>query len=154
MRPSSISLLSEFDQSVRLRIFRHAIETSRPPSIAAAAAALGVTTAEARDAYQRLAAEHLLVLQESGEILMAPPFSAVPTGFQVESRGRSWWAHCIWYALGVPALLHQDARIVTSCGCCNEEMVLSVEDGNVSGPPSVLHFAVPAARWWEDIVFT
>jgi hypothetical protein len=33
-------------------------------------------------------------------------------------------------------------------------MTLHVADGHLQPTDSVVHFAVPAARWWEDIVFT
>jgi hypothetical protein len=51
-------------------------------------------------------------------------------------------------------MLQQNARIDASCGCCNCEMVLRVEQGRLLGPKGTIHFAVPARRWYEDIVFT
>ena len=58
------------------------------------------------------------------------------------------------YALGIPAMLNCDARIVAACGDCGEGITLAVMDGEVVGHTEVIHFAVPAARWWQDIVFT
>lgn len=102
----------------------------------------------------------MLVLQPgSGEILMANPLSAVPTAFVVETEGtaesRSWYGNCIWDALGVIAMLHGDGRVLTSCGCCGESMAVSVRQGEVEArPPGIVHFAIPAKHWWDDIVFT
>ena len=51
-------------------------------------------------------------------------------------------------------MLHKDARIDASCGCCNFEMVLNVKDGQLLPHEGVGHFAVPAREWYQDIVFT
>jgi hypothetical protein len=55
---------------------------------------------------------HMLVLEPTGEILMANPFSAVPTPFLAEVGGRRWFGNCIWEALGIIATLHADGRVV------------------------------------------
>jgi hypothetical protein len=97
----------------------------------------------------------MLVLQpDSGEVLMASPFSAVPTAYRVEAGEQGWWANCIWDALGVCAMIRSDATVLTSCPDCGEAMSLTVEAGELLPAPGIVHFAVPAARWWKDIVFT
>ena len=84
---------------------------------------------------------------------MAEPFSAVPTAFAVEVGTQKWWGNCIWDALGIPAMLKQDARVVTACGCCNEAMTLEVRDGQLLKAPGVVHLAIPPREWWNDVVF-
>jgi hypothetical protein len=101
-----------------------------------------------------LAEGRVFALDADGEILMAPPFSAVPTGFLVESGGRSWWGNCIWDALGILVMLGRDGRVVASCGDCGTGMTLEVAGGALQHAEGVAHFAVPARRWWDDIVFT
>jgi len=59
-----------------------------------------------------------------------------------------------WDALGIPARLDQNARIDGACGCCNFEMTLRVEEGRLLAPKGIIHIAVPARHWYEDIVFT
>lgn len=85
---------------------------------------------------------------------MAPPFSAVPTPFQVEVGDRSWWGNCIWDALGIPAMLKEDTKISTGCGDCNEAMVLTIKDEALLETSGLIHFALPAKQWWSNIVFT
>ena len=95
---------------------------------------------------------------------MAPPFSAVPTPFLVtverraatsaESQAFSSYANCAWDALGVPVMMRTRARVRTACGCCGEAMVVDVEPDRPPSGAGVIHFAVPALRWWHDIVFT
>ena len=102
----------------------------------------------------RLCASHAFVLQENGELWRAAPFSAVPTAFPVKVRNRSYYGNCIWDALGIPAMLGGNARIDASCGCCNLEMLLTVENGRLLGSKGLIHIAVAARDWYKDIVFT
>jgi len=134
------------DARVRAAVYDATMRTGRPPL--AAELEIG-----ARDALQRLAAARVLVLQPDGEILMAPPFSAVPTPFRVVAGSISSFANCIWDALGIPAMLKSDAVITTSCGDCGAAMQVHVTGGRVSGE-GLLHFAIRAREWWSDIVFT
>jgi Alkylmercury lyase/LexA DNA binding domain len=146
--------VSETDRRVRRQVYDTAMNRGYPPAIAEIASALDLRRQEAEESLSRLAAGRVLVLQpDSGEILMANPFSAVPTPFSVELASFACYGNCIWDALGIPALVRQDARIKTSCGDCGLALALSVVDGRVSGDPSVVHFAIPARHWWDDIVF-
>jgi hypothetical protein len=143
-----------FDRRLRQHIYRQMIRSGKAPTVAQMAAALSVPLRKLRAALQRLGKSHAFVLQESGELWRAAPFSAVPTAFPVQIGNRAWWANCIWDALGIPAMLHQNARIPASCGCCNDEMVLNVDEGRLTGPRGIIHIAVPARHWYDDIVFT
>jgi hypothetical protein len=149
----------DFNNRVRVRLYELFVGTCRCPSAAEVAAALGCTAADVAAAFRELAAAHMLVLQPgNGEVLMANPLSAVPTPFVVETQtaadARSFYGNCIWDALGVIAMLRTDGRVLASCGCCGESMALNVRVGEVlSEPKGVVHFAIPASRWWDDIVF-
>jgi hypothetical protein len=149
----------DFKNRVRVRLYQMFLELGRCPSSAEVAGALRCAVSEVAMAFQELAAAHMLVLQPgSGEVLMANPLSAVPTPFVVETHAdakpKSWYGNCIWDALGVIAMLQCDGRVLASCGCCGESMTVSVHKGEVEAkPPGVAHFAIPAKRWWDDIVF-
>ena len=130
------------------------MRSGTPPLASEVAASLNVDVTEVRESFARLAAAHVIVLQPgSGEILMAPPFSAVPTPFRVVAGATSFFANCIWDALGIPAMLKSDGVVTTSCGDCGAAMQVHVANGSVSGE-GLLHFALPAREWWDDIVFT
>ena len=142
------------DQAVRSYVYDHVMRNGLPPTITQSATALARTLDEMKAAFQRLADGHILVLQKAtGEILMANPFSAVPTPFLVELAAFTCFGNCIWDALGIPAMLKQDARIKTSCADCGQALEVRVVNGQVQGDPSVIHFAIPAHHWWDDIVF-
>jgi len=144
-----------FDREVRRYVYDHVIGEGLPPTVAEAVNALGRTTAEVALSFRRLADEHILVLQKgSGEILMAAPFSAVPTAFLVKAGGRQYYGNCIWDALGIPSMLGQDATVSASCGCCGTAVGLKVTNGSLEEGRGLAHFAIPAARWWDDVVFS
>lgn len=143
-----------FDKIVRYHVYDYVMREGLPPTIAEASSALARSPDEVKLSFRRLADAHILVLQKaSGEILMANPFSAVPTPYLVKVGDRSYYGNCIWDAMGIPAMLRQDATILASCGCCGTAMNLKVTNGSLEEAHGLAHFAVPAARWWDDIVF-
>lgn len=141
---------------VRVFIYTHAAATGAIPSSATIATELGYSVEEARAALSELGAARRIVLHpESGEIWMAAPFSAVPTRFRVVGNGAEWWANCAWDMFGIPAMLRQSARVEAKCADCGETLVIEV-DGATGPRPSegLVHFLVPARRWYENIGFT
>lgn len=142
------------DVAVRSGIYETALATGALPTVAELERRLDRSRDEIRASLERLAEAKAIVLQrESRELLMASPFSAVPTPFAVHAAGRLSYGNCIWDALGIPAMLGADARIASSCGCCGEAMELRVAAGSLEPAEGAIHFAVPARRWWLDIVY-
>jgi hypothetical protein len=146
----------DFETAVKLRIYSTFADTGAAPSAQDVASALGVPPAAVEDAFRGLHARRLLVREpgDPSRIRMAPPFSGIRTPFRVLARGRIYYANCVWDALGIPAALHADGRVAASDGQTGEAMELEVRDGTVVARACAIHFAVPAARWWDDIVFT
>jgi hypothetical protein len=145
----------DFDTQVKLAIYRVTAETGRPPSAGELAIRLELPVAELKEAYARLAGRRLLVLQPDGvTVRMAPPFSGVVTQHRVLVDGVNYFANCAWDALGIPAALHRPAQIDSRCEQSLSPLRLQV---GLDGPgPStwLFHCAIPASRWWQDIVFT
>ena len=140
------------DSSLRVLIYDEIVRTGETPTLATLARLVGAPLDDVRVSLRRMHQGHMLVLQHTGEILMASPFSAVPTPFITEVDGRRWFGNCIWDALGIIAALHSDGRVLTSCATSGERMELTVRGGALMGE-GVVHFALPARRWWDDIVF-
>jgi len=144
-----------FDRPVRLEVYRRLLSDGHAPAAAEIGGRLAFSTADGEAALRRLADGRMLVLRPgTTEVLMANPLSAIPTSFRVETPRGAWWGNCIWDALGIPAMLRTDARVVTRCPDCDEPLTLSLEGGRLLEPTGVIHFQVPATRWWDDIVFT
>jgi len=146
---------ADLDTRVKLAIYNHFAETGRRPEVADVAERSGVSPAQVVASFQSLRAQRLLLLEPEGRaIRMAPPFSGVPTQHLVESGGIDYFANCAWDALGIPAALHKAARVGSRCEHSHEPLDLAV---GVDGPETsdwLFHCLVPAAKWWDDLVFT
>ena len=145
----------EFDTQVKLAIYHYFAETGHRPSLVEVVQRVASDAESVLAAYQRLRAQRLLVLEPDGSsIRMASPFSGVPTPHIVEADGTQYFANCAWDTLGILAALHQPGIVHSSCAQSGEPLHLHV---NVQGPESsdwLFHCLVPAAKWWDDIVFT
>jgi len=142
------------DVELRNATYAWFVELGRAPSSAETAERVRSEPAAVRGGWRRLHEAHALVLDDAGELHMANPFSAVPTRHRVRAAGRSWWANCAWDAFGICAALHVDGCVESSCPDCGEAFAVEVRDGRPDDESLVFHCLVPAARWWEDIVFT
>ncbi len=148
---SSLDLATQ----VRVHVFRETAATARVPQVAQIAQSLGRPEPEVRQALRELGAAKVLILASNdGDIWAANPFCAVPSGFQVEAAGKSYWGICIWDALGIAAALGVDAVVRAPCGDCGEPMTIEVRDGKLLPSEGIAHFAIPAHQWWDNIGFT
>jgi len=142
-------------RDVRLYIYTQMVETSAAPSPADTARALGRDEKEIQDAYRALADAHMLVLRPgSHTVWMAMPFSNMQTAFTVIAGGRAYYANCAWDAFGIPAMLGSDARIFTTCPDCGGVLERKVANGALPETRGVVHFALPARRWWDNVGYT
>ena len=146
---------TEAEIHVKLAVYRHFADTGRRPSPGDIASRTGLGADTVLAAYGALRAQRLLLLEPDGaSIRMAPPFSGVPTQHRVEVEEVEYYANCAWDALGVPAALHKPGRVRSRCEQSGQPLDLQVD---VDGPePStwLFHCLVPAAHWWDDLVFT
>jgi hypothetical protein len=146
--------VDDADIELRNLTYRLFVEVGRAPTPDDVARRLDLDRAEIEAGWARLHDAHALVLDESGALRMANPFSAVPTSFRVRAAGRSWFANCAWDAFGICAALDVDGEIQTSCPDCGEAIEVSVVDGRPGDERLLFHCLVPARAWWDDIVFT
>ena len=146
----------DLDTRVKLSIYETLARTARAPTTTGVARALNAPLPEVEAAFRRLHEKRLLVPEpgDPSPIRMAPPFSGVETSFRVSVRDRLYYANCAWDALGIPAALHEDGIVEASDGHTGRPITLEVRDGEPVPRPCVIHFAVPAALWWEDILHT
>lgn len=147
--------MTDFDNEVRLHIYQRLLAEGRPPTAAEAADALAVSEEDATGSYLRLAAQRVIVLAPgSTAIWMANPLSAHPTSYWVETPRGGYFGNCISDGFGVIAMLGGTGTVQTSCPATGAPMAFSVDGWRLEPAEAVVHFAVPARRWWENIGFT
>jgi len=140
---------------LRLRLFREAAETGRIPQAPQLADDLGLPECDVRTGLRALGRAKVLILSPNDDsIWTANPFCAVPSGIRVDTVTRSYWAICVWDALGISAALGVDAVITAPCGYSGDPLHYQVVNGELVRSEGVVHFAVPAQRWWDNIGFT
>jgi Alkylmercury lyase len=148
--------VNELDLRIRNHVYSSFVRDGTAATPADVATTLGLEEDAVAASFRRLHDAHALVLEPGGPtIRMLNPFSAVPTPHRVDAAGRDWFANCAWDSLGILAALHADGRVESRCPDCGERLELEVADGElVRGSDLLVHFVVPAARWWDDIGFT
>ena len=152
---SDPSIVSDHDLAVRAFVYQQFVQTAHPPSVAETAVQFNLPEAEARNCYRRLHEKHFFFLEPgTTSILMANPFSALPTKFRVQVGQIAYWANCAWDMLGIPAALHQDAVIEAKYEDGGETAVITVKNGQVQHDGGVIHFPLPVRHWYDDLVLT
>jgi hypothetical protein len=144
----------DFDSQVRAAIYGWFVEETRAPAVADLAGRLGEDPDAIREAYGRLFRKRVLFLEPDGEtIRMAPPFSGVATQHRVRVGDREYFPNCSWDSLGIPAALHASGEVFSRCEQTLEPIRLRVGREGPEPEAVVAHFAVPAAKWWADLVY-
>jgi hypothetical protein len=148
-------LMDDADITLRNVTYGQLVHLGRAPTPGEVAVAAGMAVDDVVQGWQRLHDAHALVLDAAtGGLRMANPFSAVPTPHRAWASGRWWYANCAWDAFGICAALHVDGRIESTCPDCGEVIEVAVRGGHPDDERLVFHCLVPAAHWWDDIVFT
>jgi len=152
---------------IRHFVYQHFADTTHPPSVDITAAHFNISAEEAGEYYKELNDHHAFFLEpETLNIQMAWPFSGIPTDFKVHANGKTYYANCAWDMLGIPAALHSDNAVVEAKFTESNELVnLEIKDGHIA-PVAVIgggdaassellvHFPLPFAQWYDDLVFT
>jgi hypothetical protein len=142
---------------LRFLVYRHFVEAGIAPSRRTLADIVG--DLETVDGLlTELHDRHMLVLDDRphrrGEIRMALPFATEATDFRVSTHQGVWWANCAWDSLAMLAALHTDGRIESTWSDTAEPVALTVTGEQLDSADGYISFALPASRWWDDIVVT
>ena len=130
-------------------------ETGIAPTPAQVAGRLGSAVEPVLAGWGALREDRAIVTGEDGvSILMANPFSGIPTGHTFEAAGIRYYANCAWDALGIPAALGRGGTVRSSCANSGAALRLEVTGDGPEPCDWLFHSLVPAAHWWDDIVFT
>ena len=150
--------MPDLHQRVRLFIFEHFLEHASPPVVEQVMTEFSLSRAAAADVLHDLeAARHIALVKGTARILMAFPFSAIATPFRALVRGRSYFANCAWDAIAFHAMLGDTVRVESFCHHCAAPIHVELHDGVaivVDPPQSLVYFALPPTKWWDDIITT
>jgi len=146
--------MDDADIELRNLTYRMFVDAGRAPNVDEVAEAAGETPLEIALPWRRLSDAHAVLHHDTLQLRMLNPFSAVVTGYRVHADGRSWYGNCAWDAFGICAALHVGGHIEWACPDCGETMEAEVRAGRATPDDLVFHCLVPAAQWWDDIVFT
>lgn len=145
--------MNTFERLVRAVVIQTLRDTGFAPSAAQIAATLSASEPDISSALHSLAERHrLALLPGTDKVWMAHPFSGVETDFAVSIGKRRWFANCVWDGLSILALLG-DGNLDTHSPATGEPIQLTVSARKVLGE-ALVHFLVPARRFWDDIGFT
>jgi hypothetical protein len=140
------------DVRVRLATYEFFVEEARAPVAAEVAELLDIAPVDVEQSFRRLHDAHVLVLAPgSPYIWMAHPFSALPTSYRARVGDRNYWANCAWDVFGIVAMLGGNGVISARCADCAEVLSVEVIDSDIPTTDHVVHFAVPATAWWDNI---
>ena len=143
------------DLDVKMAVYAHFAAAARRPEPEEIASVVGASVPEVLDAYSRLRAQRVLVLEADGaSIRMAPPFSGVATQHVAVVGGKRYFANCAWDSLGIPAALGSAATVESRCEQSDDPLRLRLDRDGPEASDWLFHCAVPAAHWWDDIVLT
>jgi hypothetical protein len=141
--------------ALRVFVYDELLVRGTPPATAEIGARFGVSPNEARDALASLKiGKTILVHPRTGEVWMAGPFAAAETPYRVSQGDRRWWANCAWDMFGVAMIVGEPVRIDASCTDCGAPMVIECTPASPPNDDAVVHFLLPASRWYDDIGFT
>jgi hypothetical protein len=143
-------------EGLRLAVYRSFVQVGRAPNAGDLAEQQMLDLGTVRAGLIELARARHLVLDRSGHIVMAHPFSAVPLGFAVMGRQTLWWGGCAWDSFALPHLLPEEGEVLVStrCPACSRPHAWNVGNERPPDGDQVAHFLVPVSHMWDDVVHT
>jgi hypothetical protein len=141
--------------ALRVAVYDEILNSGMPPTSEMLGERLGVAAADVRVALATLnIGKTILPHPSTGEIFMAGPFAAAETPYRVVGDQRAWWANCAWDMFGVAMIVGSRCVVETRCTDCDEPMRLVADPAAPPDENAVVHFLLPARRWYDDIGFT
>ncbi|MBD0670123.1 alkylmercury lyase family protein [Streptomyces sp. CBMA156] len=123
-------------RAVQQRILRHFSATGTAPGARTLRPEAAEAGRSAGEVLAELAEEDFITLDEAGNIRAAYPFSAVPTRHRVRlGIGVEVWSMCAIDALGIPAMLGQDAVISSTDPVSGDAVTVTSADGVLRWDP-------------------
>jgi len=148
-------------KNVRKFIFEHFEENATAPVLEQIMRKFRLDRISASKVLEELqSARHISLLPGTQRILMAFPFSGIVTPFRVKVNGKDkeYFANCAWDAVAIHVTLGKDQWISSYCHHCSEDIKIHLKEQKVVPQPTnntpLIYLALPASKWWKNIVLT
>jgi Alkylmercury lyase len=145
-------------KELRKYIFDCFVATARPPLLEEIMAQYSWSRDEGFSRLQELqGAHHILLLPGTQRILMANPFSGLPTPFRARTERHEYYANCAWDAIALHVVLDQDVSVSSFCHHCGEGIHFSLRNGRLVSPEGrdvLVFLQTPVARWYDNLLLT
>ena len=148
-------------KNVRKYIFEHFEEHAIAPVLEQIMQKFGLDRTSAFNALVDLqSARHIALLPGTQRILMAFPFSSIVTPFKVRiaRKDKDYFANCAWDAVAIHIAVGKEQWIDSYCHHCAEDITIHLKDqmmvSDGSQSQALIYLALPASKWWENIVLT
>jgi hypothetical protein len=144
------------NETLRVFIYDHTIHRGTVPSSLEIGEHFGMVPGEVRSRLASLDLGKIVVTRpRTGEIWMAGPFAAGPTQYRLSDGTMNWYANCAWAMFGITMFVGRPLLAEAPCADCGERVTVECDPNH---PPSesqaVVHFLVPARKWYDDLGFT
>lgn len=143
-------------EALRVAVYRNFAERGTPGGDGELAAQTGQSEDGVREGLRLLHARRHLVLDGSGQIVMAHPFATIPLGFAVMGARVLWWGGCAWDSFALPQLVPAEPEVLvaTRCQNCDRPHAWVVSNREPPQGDQVAHLLIPAGRIWDDVIRT
>jgi hypothetical protein len=138
---------------VHYELIRGLVRTGACPNNSELAEHLRLAPVEIEELLRHLSEIHGVVLHPHiCEPWVIHPFSLTPTTNWIRGQHVSWWAPCMWCAVGVSTLVRGEVQVRTRIAGEAEPLAIRAIDGQpVGGDDLWVHFAIPPARAWQNV---
>ena len=142
-------------ERVRRAVYDTFASQGRVPGTQRIGELAAVGEAEVKEAVAELATQRQLALDQSGNIVMAHPFTTLNLGFSVMGERNLWWGGCAWDSFAIPSLVKDEPSVLvaTTCPACRRPLAWAVTRSRPPEGPEVAHFLVPMDKVWDDVVY-
>lgn len=147
-------MLTRADEDIRGALTQAIARLGYAPSAESLAEELGRDVGDVTSALEHLHAAHALLLHPgTTRPWVVHPFALSPGSCWVQTNDRGYWANCLYCACGIAAALQCDARIHTRYGGEAQPVTYQVCNGELQDTGDLFHLSIPAARWWDNVIF-
>lgn len=118
------------EKAIRLASFFYILE-GKKAIVNELALQVGITEQQAQQYIENMARDGRLVIDEQGTVVGSHGLSLIPTKHSLNINGQNLFTWCAADAIGIPAALGIDAKIISNCFQCNEPIEIIMSNGDV-----------------------